>query len=378
MASFGQPGWAEEQLDNILDAVLGVVGLDSPMLLARFLFWIIASVSLFSLVLTVGGLFTFTFRRLFAFFTQRVGPNRLPLFGVFYLVADGLKLISKEDITPKNADKWLFKFAPYLAISPFIMAWAPIPFASNMVMSNIGTGIIFVLAISALSPLAEITAGWASNNKYAIYGGIRAAALDFSYEIPMVISVAGVIALAGTMSTVGIVDSQRAVWFIVPQFIGAFIFFAAALAKAGLVPTDLPEAESELVAGYSTEYSGMRFGFFYVVLFAQVFFISALMTTLFLGGWLGPFGSYSSLNGAELGFGVVSFQAPMILAAILGDGVLWFVLKSMLLCFTIFWLWLTVPRVRVDQYLNFAWKVLFPLSLVNFVIAALVRWFILV
>jgi NADH-quinone oxidoreductase subunit H len=352
-------GPIETWIDGILDWLAALVGLpQSPMLLAQTIFWIVGSVIVFSLVLTVGGLFTLIFRRLFAFFTQRIGPNRVGPFGLLQLVADGLKLISKEDITPKAANKYLFRFAPYMAIAPFVMAFAPIPFSDTLIFSNIGVGVIFILAISALSPLAEITAGWASNNKYSIYGGIRAAALDFSYEIPMVVSVVGVILLTGSMSTMDIVEAQRGLWFVVPQILGAFIFFVAALAKAGLIPTDLPEAESELVAGYSTEYSGMRFGLFYVVLFSQIFFISALITTLFLGGWLSPFGPLTGL------------LAPF------GDGLLWFVVKSMLLCFVVFWLWLTLPRVRIDQYLNFAWKVLFPLSLVNLVIAALVRGYL--
>lgn len=351
-------GPIETWIDGILDTVAGTVGLESPMLLAQTIFWIAGSVIVFSIALTVGGLFTLIFRRLFAFFTQRLGPNRVGPFGLLQLVADGLKLITKEDITPKAANKFLFRFAPYMAIAPFVMAFAPIPFSETLVFSNIAVGIVFILAISAVTPIAEITAGWASNNKYAIYGGVRAAALDFSYEIPMVLAVVGVILLTGSMSTVDIVNAQRGLWFIVPQILGAFIFFVAALAKAGLIPTDLPEAESELVAGYSTEYSGMRFGLFYVVLFANIFFISALITTLYLGGWMSPFGPLTGL------------LTP------LGDGLVWFIIKSMLLCFIVFWLWLTLPRVRIDQYLNFAWKVLFPLSLLNLVIAALVRGFL--
>ncbi|MGH9896326.1 MAG: complex I subunit 1/NuoH family protein, partial [bacterium] len=175
--------------------------------------WVNYSVLLFSLVLTTGGLFTFVFRRLFAFFTQRLGPNRVGPFGVFQLVADGLKLIAKEDITPARVDKPLFRMAPYLAITPFVMAFAPIPFTDTLIFSNVAVGIVFILAISALSPLAEITAGWASNNKYAIYGGVRAAALDFSYEIPMVLAVVGVVMMAGTLNTVGIVESQRELWY---------------------------------------------------------------------------------------------------------------------------------------------------------------------
>lgn len=353
-------GPIENWIDGILDNAAGAIGLgDSPMLLAQTIFWVAASVIVFTLILTVGGLFTLIFRRLFAFFTQRIGPNRVGPFGLGQLVADGLKLISKEDITPKAANKYLFRFAPYMAIAPFAMAFAPIPFSDTLIFSNIGVGIIFILAISAVSPIAEITAGWASNNKYSMYGGIRAAALDFSYEIPMVIAVVGVVLLTGSMSTLEIVEAQRGLWFIVPQILGAFIFFVAALAKAGLIPTDLPEAESELVAGYTTEYSGMRFGLFYVVLFSQIFFIAALITTLFLGGWMSPFGPLTGY------------------LTVVGDGVLWFIVKSLLICFVVFWLWLTLPRVRIDQYLNFAWKVLFPLSLLNLVVAALVRGYLL-
>lgn len=310
------------------------------------------------MVLGAGGVFTFIFRRLFAFFTQRLGPNRVGPFGLFQLIADALKLITKEDVTPARVDKPLFRMAPYLAITPFVMAFAPMPFTNQLVFSNVAVGVVFILAISALSPLAEITAGWASNNKYSLYGGVRAAALDFSYEIPLVLSVISVVLMTGTMSTVEIVEAQRHLWFVVPLILGAFVFFVAAIAKAGLVPTDLAEAESELVAGFTTEYSGMRFGFFYVVLFSQVFFISAMVTTLFLGGWLSPFGPLHGL------------LTP------LGDGVLWFLLKTVFFCFLIFWMWLTLPRVRIDQYLNVAWKFLFPLSLLNLAIAAGVRWYL--
>jgi len=362
--------------DSVLDAVAGVAGLDSPRWLAQLLVWLIGSVLIFSIVLTTGGLFTLVFRRMFAFITQRIGPNRVGPFGLFQLVADGLKLISKEDIIPARVDRKLFRLAPYLAIAPFVMAFAPIPWSGDLIFSNIGAGILFVVGISALSPLAEITAGWASNNKYAIYGGVRAAALDFSYEIPMVLAVVGVILLTGSPNTNEIVMAQRQVWFFVPQILGLFIFFAAALAKAGLVPTDLPEAESELVAGYSTEYSGMRFGLFYVVLFANILFIGALVSTLFLGGWLSPLGD---LHGTTiLGFGPLpAVPVPDPIAWILGDGLVWFLLKTVFVCFVIFWLWLTLPRVRVDQYLNVAWKVMFPLALLNLVIAAFVRWFFL-
>jgi NADH-quinone oxidoreductase subunit H len=365
---------AVEVTDQALDWVFGLVGFDSPAWLAQLLVWLIGSVLLFSVVLTTGGLFTLVFRRMFAFVTQRIGPNRVGPFGLFQLVADGLKLITKEDIIPAKADRKLFRMAPYLAVAPFVLAFAPIPWSETIIFSNVGVGILFILGISAISPLAEITAGWASNNKYSIYGGVRAAALDFSYEIPMVLAAVGVIMLAGSANTQDIVEAQRGVWFFLPQFLGLFIFFAAALAKAGLVPTDLPEAESELVAGYSTEYSGMRFGLFYVVLFASILFIGALVTTLYLGGWLSPFGD---LTGYEVDLLFVQFALPTAVAFVLGDGIVWFLLKTIFVCFVIFWLWLTLPRVRVDQYLNLAWKVMFPLALVNLVIAAFVRWYFL-
>lgn len=343
-------GSFEDFIDGILDSVVGVAGYDSPFWVAQTISWSVQAVLLFALVLTTGGLFTFVFRRLFAFFTQRIGPNRVGPFGLFQFVADGIKLVTKEDITPARAEKPLYRAAVYMAVAPFVLAWAPIPFAENVIFSNIGVGIVFILAISALGPVGEITAAWASDNKYSLYGGIRAAALDFSYEIPLVLSALGVILLAGSMNTMEIVQAQEGLWFVFPQALGAFIFFAAAVAKAGLIPTDLPEAESELVSGFTTEYSGMRFGMFFVVLFGQVFFIGALMTTMFLGGWTGPFWDSGFL------------------------GVFWFGVKTLFFCFFVFWIWLSFPRVRIDQYLNFAWKVLFPLSLLNLVIAGALKY----
>lgn len=359
---------------GILDVPFGWAGAHTPFWLAQLVSWLLLSAAIFGVVLSVGGLFTLMFRRLFAFFTYRLGPNRVGPFGLGQLIADGVKMISKEDITPARADRPLFKIAVYLAVAPFIMAFAPIPFSGTLIFSNISVGIFFILAISALSPLSEITAGWASNNKYAIYGGIRAAALDFSYEIPMVLAVLGVVTLSGSLSTVDIVEAQRNHWFFLPQLLGVFIFFVAALSKAGLVPTDLPEAESELVAGYSTEYSGMRFGLFYVVLFANILFIGALVTTLFLGGWLSPFGN---LHGYVVNLYATQFVMPGFLALLLGDGLLWFLLKTVFVCFLIFWLWLTLPRVRIDQYLNLAWRVMFPLALLNLVVAGFVRWYLI-
>lgn len=341
--------WLEDTHNWLVDfaAQYGLPAM--PFLVTKIVWWLIASLLLFTVALTVGGLFTWVFRRLFAFFGLRKGPNRVGPAGLLQFAADGVKLLTKEDIIPAHADKWTYRMAPYLIVVPFVLAWAPLPFSDTIIFSNMSMGILFILAISALPPLGELVAGWGSNNKYSMYGSIRAAALDFAYEIPLVITAASVVLLAGGLSTQGVVEAQQGTWFgfipkwfIIPQIIGAFIFFVSMLAKAGLIPTDLGESESELIAGYTTEYSGMRFGFFFVVIFAGVFFLSALTTTIFLGGWIG-----------------FAFLPPFM----------WFLIKTLALCFLVFWIWSTLPRFRVDQFLHFAWRSLFPLSILNLVIA---------
>jgi len=313
---------------------------------------VLGSVIVFTVVLTIGGLFTFVFRRIFARMGNRSGPNRVGPNGWFQFLADGLKLISKEDVRPARADRLAWGLAAYVAVAFTVVAWAPIPWSEDIYFTNIGTGVLFILALSAVAPLGEMLAGWGSNNKYSLYGGIRAAALDVSYEIPLLFAVGSVILITGSLATQDIVTEQAGLWFIVPQLLGFVIFFITGLAKAGLVPTDLAEAESELVAGFTTEYSGMRFGMLFVVLFSNVFFISALTTMLYLGGWQAPFVEWVPFLGGFLG--------PV-------TGLFWFVLKAGLVSFVVFWVWTTLPRVRVDQYLNVAWKIILPLSILNFV-----------
>lgn len=347
-------------LTDFIDTTTKQVGLDLPAWADIAIASLVGAVLLFTVVLSIGGLFTFAFRRIFARMGQRPGPNRVGPQGIFQFLADGAKLISKEDVRPAKADRLAWTAALYVAIVFTVMAWAPIPWSGDVVFSNVGTGVLLILAMGAIAPLAEILAGWGSNNKFSLYGGVRAAALDVSYEIPMVFAVASVILMTGSLASNDIVNAQHgALWFFLPQLIGFVIFFITALAKAGLVPTDLAESESELVAGFTTEYSGMRFGMFFVVLFSNVFFVSAMITMLYLGGWHAPF----------------SGTLP-ILDTLLGPvtPVLWFLLKSLLMCFVVFWVWVTLPRVRVDQYLAVAWKVMLPLSIVNFVLtAALVK-----
>jgi len=335
-----------------VDIGLQTVGWDAPHWVDLSIAAVIGAVLLFTVVLSIGGVFTFAFRRIFARMGQRRGPNRVGPQGVLQFLADGAKLISKEDIRPAKADKLAWTAALYIAVVFTVMAWAAIPWGRELVFTNVATGVLLILAMGAIAPLAEIMAGWGSNNKYSLYGGVRAAALDVSYEIPMVFSVAAIVLMTGSLSTIDIVDGQLGLWFIVPQVLGFVIFFITALAKAGLVPTDLAESESELVAGFTTEYSAMRFGMFFVVLFSNVFFVGAMITMLYLGGWKAPFGEMVPLLDA--------FAGPL-------TPVLWFLLKSLLVSFVVFWIWSTLPRVRVDQYLNVAWKVLLPLSIVNFI-----------
>lgn len=304
---------------------------------AKFGIYIGGSLGILLLFLTAGGLLTYVFRKLFADFGQRWGPNRAGPFGVFQFLADGVKLITKEDIIPSRAEQWGFRLAPYLAFVPAMIALSPIPFGRGLLVTDVRIGLVLIFALAALAPLGELVAGWASNNKYSMIGALRAAAMDVAYEIPLLISAVAVIMLAGSTNTKDIVTGQGSLWYAIYQPVGLFIFLVTMIGKIGVIPFDLPEAESELVAGYVTEYSGMRFGFFFVALFANVFFISALTVTLYFGGWQGPW-------------------LP---------GPVWFIIKSTFLMFIVFWIWNSLPRVRIDQFLDINWKILFPLSLVN-------------
>ena len=351
-------------LTDFTNQTLQRIGWDAPDWVDLTLASLVGALVLFTVVLSTGGLFTFAFRRIFARMGQRPGPNRVGPQGIFQFLADGAKLITKEDIRPAKADKLAWRAALYVAVVFTVMAWAPIPFSGDVVFSSAATGILLILAMGAIAPLAEIMAGWGSNNKYSLYGGVRAAALDVSYEIPMVFCVASILLIVGSLDTNAIVAAQAnglmgidalPGWFWLPQIIGLVIFFMTALAKAGLVPTDLAESESELVAGFTTEYSGMRFGMFFVVLFSNVFFVSAMTVLLYFGGWQAPFVGALPILG--------QFAGPF-------TPVLWFLVKCLLMSFIVFWVWATLPRVRVDQYLNVAWKVLLPLSMLNFLLTA--------
>jgi NADH-quinone oxidoreductase subunit H len=279
-------------------------------------------------------------RRLLAVWQDRYGPNRVGPFGLLQIVADGIKMLFKEDWIPPFADKPVFVIAPAIIAFCVLMSFAVIPFGPSIHVADLNIGLLFVLAMSSLSVYSVTLAGWASRNKYSLLGGLRAAAQMLGYEVFMGLSLMGVVMMAGSFSLREIVEAQRNMWFCVPQFPGFIIFFIAGLAEARRIPFDLPEAENELVAGYHTEYSGMKFGLFFVGEYLGVILISALTATLFFGGWLGP------------------ILPPLV----------WFFLKTLAFICLFILIRATLPRPRYDQLLSFGWKVMLPLALVNIVV----------
>ncbi|WP_062351589.1 NADH-quinone oxidoreductase subunit NuoH [Bacillus kwashiorkori] len=292
-------------------------------------------------------------RKVMGYMQLRSGPSVTGgRFGLLQTVADVLKLLLKEDVIPHAADRKLFILAPVITFIPAFMVLAAIPFTENFQFADIGIGLLYYIGISGLSVLGIVLGGWASNNKYSLIGGMRAAAQMISYEIPLVLSVIGVILLAGSLNLNNIVAAQEHMWFIVYQPIGFFIFFIASVAELNRVPFDLPEAESELVAGYHVEYSGFRFAFFMLAEYVYMFAAAALITVLFLGGWH-PLPFLDFIPGA-----------------------LWFAFKFMLIIFVLLWIRFTFPRIRGDQLMEFAWKVLIPIALINIFMTAILKEFL--
>lgn len=289
-------------------------------------------------------------RKVMGFMQGRVGPNRVGgRWGLLQTVADVLKLLLKEDTIPKLADKPLFILAPVLAFTPAFMVVAVLPFTDAFKFADIGVGLLYYIAVSGISTIGVVLGGWASNNKYALLGGMRAAAQMVSYEIPLVISVLGIILITGSLNLETIVNAQSNVWFIFSQPVAFVIFLIAAVAELNRTPFDLPEAESELVAGYHVEYSGFRWAFFMLSEYVYLFAMSSLITILFLGGW----------------------HPVMFLGFI--PGAVWFALKFSLVVFTMIWFRVTFPRMRADFLMEFGWKVLLPIALANVFVTAIIR-----
>lgn len=280
-------------------------------------------------------------RRLLALWQDRYGPNRVGPFGLLQVVADMIKIFAKEDWVPPFADKPIFILAPAIIMGTVLMSFAVIPFAPGVgVLGDFNIGLLFFLAMSSLGVYSVMLAGWSSNSKYSLLGGLRSAAQMLSYEVFMGLSLAGVVILAGSFNLRDIVEAQRKVWFFIPQFLGLLTFLIAGLAETHRLPFDLPEAESELIAGYHSEYSGIKFGMFFVGEYLAIAMISSFIVTLFFGGWLGP------------------FLPPIV----------WFGLKAFVfICFFIL-LRASLPRPRYDQLMAYAWKAMLPLTLLNLVV----------
>ena len=287
-------------------------------------------------------------RKVSARFQDRLGPNRVGPFGLFQGFADIVKLITKEDITPAGADKTVFNIGPVIAVASVVGIWAVIPFASTMVGTDINVGILYSVAVGAIGTLAIMMGGWASNNKYALLGSFRTVAQLVSYEVPMIIALLIPTLLAGSMSMNTIVQEQQ-VWFVVAAPIAALLFLISSIAEVGRAPFDLLEAESEIVAGFHVEYTGMKFGVWMLAEFLHAFTICALTAVVFLGGWRGPWVD----------------QNPLL-------GVVYFLIKTYIVSMIMLWIRVTVPRVRIDQMNDLNWKFLVPLSLVALVVTALV------
>jgi NADH-quinone oxidoreductase subunit H len=287
-------------------------------------------------------------RKVVARFQDRLGPNRLGPFGLIQPFADIIKLLIKEDLTPKGADRFIYNLAPILALATVLLLWAVIPLTPNVVGSNMNVALLYIIAIGAISTLGIIMAGWASNNKYALLGAFRTVAQMVSYEVPMVIILLVPVIVARSMNIQDIAKAQSPLWYIFIMPVAAVIFLITSIAEIGRAPFDLVEAESEIVAGFHIEYSGMKFGMFYAGELLHALTIGAIFSTLFLGGWRGPFVE----------------QVPFL-------GIFYLFIKSMFIYWVIMWIKYSMPRIRIDQMLNFNWKFLTPVAIVLVIVTAI-------
>lgn len=321
----------------------------SPQLVAVIL-TVLGVVAIASFVLLVDILLVWVERKVVARFQDRLGPNRLGPFGLIQPIADVIKLLIKEDITPVGADRLVYNLAPIMALATVLLLWAVVPLAPTIVGTDLNVGVLYIVGIGALGTLGIIMAGWASNNKYALVGAFRTVAQMVSYEVPMVIALMVPVILAGSMGINSIVFAQSPVWYVVVAPLAALIVLVSAIAELGRAPFDLNEAESEIVAGFHIEYTGMKFGLFYAGELLHALTLSGIVASLFLGGWRGP--------GAE--------TYPIL-------GVVYFFIKAFFLYWVIMWVKYSLPRIRIDHMLNLNWKFLTPLSLVLLIVTAVLH-----
>ncbi|MEJ2223981.1 MAG: NADH-quinone oxidoreductase subunit NuoH [Syntrophobacterales bacterium] len=283
-------------------------------------------------------------RKVSAHMQLRPGPMEVGWHGAIQTIADALKLMGKELITPRDVDRPVFWLAPIVVFLPVLLSFLVIPFSQNLIIRDMNVGVLLILAFAALTVLAILMAGWASNNKYSVFGSIRSVAQNVAYEIPLLITLMSIILIVGSFSLVDIVNAQSKYWFVLIQPVAFILYITCATAETNRAPFDLPEAESELVAGFHTEYTGMRFALFFLAEYTNMFIVASIATVFFLGGWRGPF-------------------LP---------GFAWFLIKVYFIIFLIMWFRWTFPRVRFDQLITFAWKILIPLAFANLIITAFI------
>ena len=314
---------------------------------------VVKSILILAILLTGFAYATLLERKLVAGIQVRYGPNRVGPWGLLQPLADGIKLAFKEDTTPRGADRFLFTLAPLISTVMALCAFAVIPVGPaitiagqtiGLELADVNIALLYLLAITSLSVYGIVLAGWSSNNKYSLLGGIRSSAQMISYELSLGLALVGVMLITGSLRLTDIVEAQRSVWFVFLQPLGFIVYIISAIAETNRAPFDLPEAESELVAGYHTEYSGMKFAMFFMAEYINMITVSSIATTLFFGGWHGPFG--------------------------LLDGPWWFFLKVFIFMCIYVWIRATLPRFRYDRLMNFGWKVLLPLALLNTVLTA--------
>jgi NADH-quinone oxidoreductase subunit H len=317
--------------------------------------WLVVLIKSAILLIVVMTTFAYSMlaeRKILGWMQLRPGPNRVGPWGLMQPAADAAKLILKEDLTPKTADPLIYRLAPFISLLTAFSVYAIVPFGASAsgtwAIGNVNAGILLILAITSLGVYGISLGGWASGSKYPLLGSVRATAQMISYELAMSLSFIGVLILAGTTSLDGIVNAQLRWWFFVPQFLGCVIYIITAVAETNRTPFDLVEAETELVAGFHTEYSGLRFGLFFIAEYVNMLTVSCIATILFFGGWNAP-----------LGLTVV-------------PGIVWFVIKVALFMFFYIWLRATLPRLRYDRLMAFGWKVLLPLATLNLVVTAIV------
>jgi NADH-quinone oxidoreductase subunit H len=322
-------------------------------MLAYILIAVVKVLVVFTAMMLIVAYMTLMERKVLGHMQVRYGPNRVGPFGLLQPIADGLKLFFKEDIIVPHANRLIYVFAPTVIVITALVSYAVIPFGDSftilgqkvdLVVADVNVGLLYLFAISSIGVYGVAMGGWASNNKYSLLGAIRSAAQMISYELSLGLSVIGVLMITGSLSTVQIVEAQSKVWFIVYQPLGFIIYLISAVAECSRTPFDLTECENELVAGYQTEYSSMKFALYYLAEYAHILVVSSLAVTLFFGGWHGP------------------ILPPVI----------WFLIKVFIFIFFFIWVRATFPRFRYDQLMKFGWKVLFPLALLNIMITAVV------